>query len=178
MAGDATITITRPYRVSLADVPGQVIVASLPEMAVPLIANTYAKAQLMARLRRGAKRLRFVEAKITLNGYRLTIVPKGPLVHLLDTGTRAHTIIAKNLRKETILTQGDKILTVMKGMLPVPTGGGAVSGDSSVVYRKSVQVGGITGKHFMPAALTASQTEMQRILDRNTATYLERAEAT
>lgn len=145
---DVKITVTKPYRLRIEDVPAQVIVASLPQMARPLIEHTFEQALRRAKLRHAPKRLKFVEGKITLNGYRLTIIPKGRLVHLLDRGSKPHSLAPLHPRSEPYArTSGP--------MHP-----------------------GFPGRLFMPAALQASLPEMQRILDRNAATYLERAEAT
>jgi hypothetical protein len=143
---DAKITITKPYRSKIEDVPAQVIIASLPQMAVPLTRNTYSQALSRAKLRHAPKRLRFVEAKLTLNGYRLTIKPKGPLVHLLDRGVQPHSLAPLRPRPGSKRTAWP--------MHP-----------------------GFPGRLFMPAALTASLPEMQRILDRNTGTYLAKVES-
>lgn len=154
----------------LDDVPDAVLIASLPQMAEPLIRHTYALALSRAKLRQSPKRLRFVEAKLGAGGFKLTIVPKGPLVRLLDRGTKAHSIVAKHLRADTISVDG-QTRTVIRGALPIPAGSGHV-------YRRSASVRGVTGKHFMPEVLLAAWPEILRILERNLATYLERAEAT
>lgn len=142
---DLNITITRPYRASIAEVPAEVIVASLPQIAEPLVRNTYLMALLLGKLRHAAKRLRFVEGKLTLGGYRLTITPKGPLVHLIDMGVKPHSLAP---------------------LKPLP-------GSMRTTYPWHP---GFPGRHFMPAALKASLPEMQHILDRNTAIYLEKQE--
>lgn len=169
MAGDFDITVSRPYRGVIADVPAQVIVASLPQMAEPLIANTYSQAQARAKLRRGPKRLRFVEAKLELGGFRLRIIPKGPLAHLLDQGVKPHSLAPKQPLPPRKLTPG-RLVAYEKNMAAYVRKVDAHPGRVWAMHP------GFPGRHFMPAALQASLPAMQRILDHNTATFLAKIE--